>query len=287
MKWQQSTPTGLSCEAPNLCRRRPASPYGRDGSDAMTAETPDTSSDRTPPPNGPDSDSLFAGVDKLCEQAARGAAADGAALAVVTRDAHTRDLVYATDSDAVRLDELQFTLGEGPCLDAYLDGEPQFHPDLDSITGTSRWPTFAAEATALGVHSLFAFPVPSAQRSTEPFGVLELYRRTAGSLTRDQHAVAESAAAAIGRRLQTNWQEHCVRYGSTTEAIDASAGAAQNDTDPFTRTQIHVAAGILAVHLNTRPDHALDRLRAHSYSTGRRISAVAADIIARRLILDE
>jgi hypothetical protein len=255
----------------------------------MTAETPDLPSGETPTPSpdGRGTDVLFTGVGELCEQAVRGASADGAALAVVTRHAHNRELVYATDSDAVRLDELQFTLGEGPCLDAYLDDEPQFHPNLDSVTGASRWPTFAAEATALGVHSLFAFPVPGAGRSAGPSGVLEFYRRTEGHLTDQQHAAAQAAATAIGRRIKTNWQDHLAGFGSTTDAVDAAASAAQDGPDPFSRTQVHVAAGILAVQLDTHPEEALDRLRAHSYASGRRISSVAADIIAHRLTLHD
>ena len=256
----------------------------------MTPESPEPHSSHgfSSQAGGHDHLALFAGVDALCERAARAARADGAALAVVTRHAHTRELAYATDTVAVRLDELQFTLGEGPCVDAYLDGEPQFHPDLHNPTRTSQWPSFATEATALGVQSLFAFPVPGARPSAGTCGVLELYRRTAGSLTADQHAAAQSAATTIGRRLQANWQEHLSRFGNTTTAVDvaAAAGAAHDGSaDPFTRTQIHVAAGILAVQLNTQPDHALDRLRAHAHATGRRISAVAADVIAHRLTL--
>ena len=242
----------------------------------MTLEPPESpSSQRFSPSTGDhDGPALFTGVDALCEEAARTACADGAALAVVTRHAHTRELLYASDAIAERLDELQFTLGEGPCLDAYLDDEPQFHPNLDNVTRQSRWPTFATEATALGVQSLFAFPIPGVRRSAEPVGVLELYRRTAGGLSDDQHAAAQSAATVIGRRLQTNWDEHRARFASTADAVAASASAAQEGTDPFNRSQIHVAAGILAVQLNTQPAHALDRLRAHAYATGRRISSV-------------
>ena len=46
--------------------------------------------------------------------------ADGVALAVLTRWRRLRDLLYASDPIARRLDELQYTIGEGPCFDAYL-----------------------------------------------------------------------------------------------------------------------------------------------------------------------
>jgi hypothetical protein len=244
--------------------------------------------DEARPKSGDDSrDSLFAGVAEMCDFAMRGAGTDGAALAVLTRSSHTRELIYATDTMARRLDELQYTVGEGPCLDAYLYDSPQFYPDLDNVVQTSRWPTFAADATRLGAHALFAFPIPDGQR---PAGVLELYRRCAGSLTAAQYASAATCAAAIGVRLQSNWQAHAAQFDSAEQAIDAAAtaGSASGDsTDAFTRTQIHIAGGMVAVQLAIHADEAIDRLRAYSFARNLAISAVAADIIARRLTLPD
>jgi hypothetical protein len=230
---------------------------------------------------------LFARVGEICETAMLRADADGAALAILTRSAGNRELVYATDTLAQQLDELQYTLGEGPCFDAYLDDRPQFHPELTSVAHTSRWPTFAADATQLGVEALFAFPVPDGQR---PMGVLELYRRSAGSLADTQCAAAVGCAAAIAGRLQSNWDDHVSRFGSAEKAVDAAAasGAKPNErADQFTRTQIHVASGMVAIQLGVDPDEAIDRLRAYAYAGGRRISSVAADIIARRVTLHD
>jgi hypothetical protein len=240
--------------------------------------------------SSPGTSPLFAGVGDLCDDAAQDSRTDGAALAVLTRQAHSRELIYATDPLAQQLDELQYTLGEGPCFDAYLHDTPQFHPNLDSTTQTSRWPTFAAEATRLGVHSVFAFPVPGPRRLMGPSGVLEFYRRATGTLTDTHTAAATAGAAAISLRLQSNWDDHLVRFRTTEEAIDAAAAteaALDEPADPFTRSQIHVAAGMLANRLRVHPNEAVDRLRAHSYASGRRISSVAADIIACRLTLHD
>ncbi|WP_457142262.1 ANTAR domain-containing protein [Mycobacterium sp. URHB0021] len=183
---------------------------------------------------------------------------------------------------------MQYTLGEGPCFDAYLDARPQFHPELASVTPqTSRWPTFAAEAAQLGVHALFAFPIPHPR---QPMGVLELYRRSTGSLPDGECAAAAECASAIAHRLQSNWDDHVARFGNADQAIDALAtndAALSEPADPFTRTQIHVAAGMVAIDLRVNPDEAVDRLRAYSYACGRRVSSVAADIIARRLTLHD
>jgi hypothetical protein len=57
-------------------------------------------------------------------------AVDGVAVAVLSRVTQSRELAYATDDVAQQLDELQYTIGEGPCFDAYLDDHPQFYPPL-------------------------------------------------------------------------------------------------------------------------------------------------------------
>lgn len=231
------------------------------------------------------SDSLFAGIGEICDAAMLRAGADGAALAVLSRSTLSRELIYATDGLAQQLDELQYTIGEGPCFDAYLDDSPQFHPELTSIAQPSRWPTFAADATELGAHALFAFPVPAGQR---PMGVLELYRRTVGGLDAAECAAVAACTAMIAQRLLSNWEHHLFRFGSAAAALDAAAtnGVAHSEAaNPFTRARIHVAGGMIAIQLDINPDEGVDRLRAYSYASGRRISSVAADIIARRLTL--
>lgn len=213
------------------------------------------------------------------------ARADGAVLAVLSRSAQSRELIYATDNLAQRLDELQYTIGEGPCFDAYLDDRPQFHPELTSTAQTSRWPTFAADATQLGAQALFAFPIPDGQR---PMGVLELYRLSAGTLDAGECAAVEECTETIAHRMVTNWEHHVDRFGDLEKALDAAAttdAALSQAANPFTRTQIHVAGGMVAVQLGIDPDEGVDRLRAYSYACGRRISCVAADVIARRLTL--
>ena len=228
---------------------------------------------------------VFAGVGAICDTAIVQTGADGAALAILTRSSRSRELVYASDTVAHQLDELQYTIGEGPCLDAYLYDRPQFFPELDDVAQTSRWPTFAADATRLGVRALFALPVPDGQR---PMAVLELYRRTAGALAAAEYASAAACAAAIGRRLQSNWDEYVSDFGSADMAIDAAATAGEGDgesAEGFTRTQVHVAGGMVAVQLGVDADEAVDRLRAYAYACGRPVSSVAADIIARRLEL--
>jgi ANTAR domain len=241
----------------------------------------------TVPEGRADGDPLFAGVAAICDDAVRQTGLDGVTLAVLTRSGRVRQLVYASDPIAQRLDELQFTIGEGPCLDAFFDEAPQLYPELTSVALTSRWPTFASEATELGVQALFAFPVPDRSR---PMGVLEFYRRTAGGLADAEPASGTICAAMLAQRLDISWQDHVARFGNTERAVDEAAitGAAQQDpTDPFSRSQVHVAAGMVAVQLGVSAGEGVDRLRAYSYARGRPLSSVAADVVARRLDLTD
>jgi hypothetical protein len=231
-------------------------------------------------------DPLFAGVGAICDAAMQQTEADGVALAVLARSRRVRELIYATDPLAQQLDELQYTVGEGPCFDAYLHDAPQCYPELADVAETSRWPVFAAGATELGVHALFAIPVPDGRR---PMGVLELYRLAAGDLVDSEFASARACASAIAQRLQLNWQDYAARFRSGEQAIDAAAAAdaCVEPVDPFIRTQVHVAAGMVSIQLGISADEGVDRLRAHAYACTRRLSSVAADIIARRLTLSE
>lgn len=230
---------------------------------------------------------LFAGVGAICDAAMQETEADGVALAVVSRSRRVRELIYATDPLAQQLDELQYTIGEGPCFDAYLQDAPQCYPELTSVAETARWPVFAAGATELGAQALFAIPVPDGWR---PMGVMELYRRATGDLADSEFAAACACASAVAHQLESNWQEHVARFGNAERAIDAAAIAGARSevaVDPFTRTQIHVAAGMVAVQLGITADEGVDRLRAHAYACARPVSSVAADIIARRMTLSD
>jgi hypothetical protein len=149
---------------------------------------------------------LFAGVDTSCTELLGPTGVDGVAAAVLSPATQSRESAYATDDVAQKLDELQYTIGEGPCFDAYLDDRPQFYPRLDSVGDAPRWPTFAADATHLGVRALFALPIPDGRR---PMGALELYRHDPGRLTDSQHDSASACATAIAARLQANW-DSCV-----------------------------------------------------------------------------
>src|SRR5947208_10239843 len=90
------------------------------------------------------------------------------------------------------IEELQYTLGEGPCVDAYRQGRVVTEPDLAHTT-PPQWFAFTPHAVDAGVRAVFAFPL---QVGTARLGALNLYRDGPGPLSDDQHA---DALAKIGR----------------------------------------------------------------------------------------
>ena len=176
----------------------------------------------------------------------------------------------ATDGPARVLEELQFTLGEGPCIDSAGLGRPVLQPQL-GLTAPSRWPGFAAGALAAGVKAVFAFPL---QIGGIRLGVMDLYRDTEGDLESSdlEEALAfGDAAVAILLYLQA---------GASPGAVHPAVAASVSE-----RTEVHQATGMIAGQLGVSPAQALAVLRARSFASGRPILAVSRDVLARILDL--
>ena len=56
------------------------------------------------------------------------------------------------------LEDAQFSLGEGPCQEAFRSGAPVQVPRFDGAA-LERWPAFCALASGLGIGAAFAYPL--------------------------------------------------------------------------------------------------------------------------------
>jgi hypothetical protein len=220
-----------------------------------------------PPDASRVSGSPLASVSAVCEGARQASGADGVSFALAS-GAHDLSPVWASDAVAVRLEERQLTLGEGPCLDALATGAPVLVEDLGDPGGrVPAWPVFQPEVTGLGVGGVFAFPV---QVGVISLGCLELYRRKPGPLSD-------------------------VQLGATLRAADVLAGiylslgtaCGAEDMVPPYRQVVHQAAGMMTVHLDVTIEEAMMRLRARAYSEERPIDAVAGDVVAGTVQFEE
>jgi hypothetical protein len=209
---------------------------------------------------------------RLCAECLSALSVSGVGVALMTDDGPSGVVLAATDGRARQLEELQFALGEGPCVEASGSGRPVLQPDL-TAAGATRWPRFGATALDAGVHAIFAFPL---RVGAIRVGVLDLYRDTPGPLTAldlaDALAFADAATVVV-----LHLQDHD-EHGDVNAAL---SGPIDN------QAVVHQATGMITIQLGISLTEALLRLRAHAYATGQTVSDVAADVVNRRLSFDD
>jgi hypothetical protein len=213
----------------------------------------------------------FGRMERLCTTLSRNLPAAGVGVSVLTDDRQLGGTVAASDPVSWRLDELQFTLGEGPCIDAYQLRRPVLEPDLFGH-GSSRWPGYAAAAQDEGFRAVFAFPL---QIGTARAGAMDVYRREAGALS--HQALSEALTfAEVAMQLLLDSQI-APRPGHGAELEDALAY----------RVEVYQAQGMVMVDLGVTLDEAMARLRAHAYAHERSLTDVARDVVDGSLRLSK
>jgi len=227
--------------------------------------------DREPPVRG-HSPGLISSLNSLCAVALREVPASGAGLSLTAGQPGAGSAAAWAGHNAQELEELQFSLGEGPCIEAVDVRRPAFEPDL-TTTGSRRWPLYAPAACALGARAVFAVPL---QMGAARLGVLDIYRDRPGSLTaaalRDVLILAEVALALLLESQRTR------NRASFEKGMNEVVGH---------RTVIYQAQGKVMVALEISLPEALSRLQAHAFSTGRTLAEVAQDVLDGTTVLDK
>lgn len=117
-------------------------------------------------------------ADRLCEACVRWYGADAAAISLVFDGVNVGTL-GASGPVARTIEELQFTLGEGPCLDSVAGRTPVLVVDLAS-PDHRRWPAYSPAVLAHDIRGVFAMPVLVAGQY---LGALDLFRVAPGTLS--------------------------------------------------------------------------------------------------------
>jgi GAF domain-containing protein len=206
---------------------------------------------------------------RICELCVDTLAVTGAGIAMVTPAGH-RGVVCATDNVSATIEDLQLTLGEGPCIDAAVRGAPVLVPDLADAAdvATERWPSFMESAAHAGVKAVFAFPLRVGAISV---GVIDLYRDRPGGLSATELPAALMAADAAALSLLY---------------LDVDGENAFGD-DRTTRSsyqmQVHQATGMVMAQVGVTIDQAFLLLRARAFAEARPLAELATDVVARRV----
>lgn len=228
-------------------------------------------------------------ANQLCTACVELLGVDGAAISMVFDG--TSQGTFGSSSDASRrLDEYQFTFGEGPCLDAAATGRTVLVPDLDSPR-EQRWPVFAGAVLDDGIRAVFALPV---MITSECVGALDLFRIDPGPLHADQLAGGLLAAELASLPL-LDLMTATAMSGSSETSDDTGDDDSGDDHDgddgwarlgELDRVEVYQATGMLLAHLDVDAAEALVRLRAHAIATGQTASEVAWAIVHGELELD-
>ncbi len=180
--------------------------------------------------------------------------------------------VCTTNDVSALVEELQFELGEGPCVDAHHQGRPVLEPDL-AAPAIPRWLAFTGPAVEAGVRAVFGFPLLV---GGVRLGALNLYCDQPGSLTAEQHAdalVMAGIAAQAVLLMQAN-----APPGKLALELEAGGNF---------QYVVHQAAGMVAAQLEVSVGQALIRLRAFAFGNDRPLTAVAKEVVARTLRFDD
>jgi hypothetical protein len=225
-------------------------------------------------------------AQRICRACIEGLDVDGAVISVLTASV-SRETLWASDATAQRLEDLQFSLGEGACMQAARTGVPVLVPDLRDSTEVARWPIFAAAvAEQTTVRALFALPL---QWGVINLGVLDLYRTTPGGLSQAQWRDALSAAdiaALMMLTLRTD-PDNPGNLDGVPGADGTVAAAGWLDHSLGSHTEIHQATGMVLAQLGITAAEALARLRGHAFVEKRLLLDVARDVVDRRLVFTE
>ena len=114
--------------------------------------------------------------------------ADGAGLTLLEEG--RSDTIVATAQFVSDIDDIQYGLGQGPCVSAAAEGRTMMS---DSLGSDQRWPEFGSKVAGLGVHSALSLPLITAGRVV---GAMNIYAHRRRCLQRtcrgDRRAVCRA-----------------------------------------------------------------------------------------------
>ncbi|MFE9192946.1 ANTAR domain-containing protein [Micromonospora sp. NPDC007208] len=194
-----------------------------------------------------------------------GASIPGVTEASVTvvrgTDAHTP---ACTGGLALTLDESQYTLGEGPCLQA---ARATSIESVSDMATESRWPSWTAGAVRAGARSSLSIGLPA---HASGGGALNLYASDPHVFDADAVALAQ-AFASYATLAMANDHLNDVQVTLSQHVVAAMAGEAV----------IEQAKGIIMGERRCTPDQAFAGLTTMAHDTNRSIREVAQAMVER------
>jgi GAF domain-containing protein len=188
--------------------------------------------------------------------------ADGAGLTLLEH--HGPDTMVASADFVRAVDEVQYGIGEGPCL---LAVESRVTQRSGSLGGEPRWPRFGPRAGRLGVHSALSLPLILGDRVV---GALNVYGRKHDAF--DEHSVS------LGERFAG---PAAVTAAHALLLEESRRATAQLQQALVNRGVIDQAMGIIMSRTGLTADEAFDKLRQRSQLDNLKLAEVARQLVSQ------
>jgi GAF domain-containing protein len=188
--------------------------------------------------------------------------ADGAGLTMLGTD--RPQTVVASAEFVHAVDDVQYGLGEGPCLLAVETGRTQ---TSGSLGGEPRWPRFGPRVGRMGVHSVLSLPLLLPDKVV---GALNVYAHAKDTFGPDAVRIGELFARPAAVSVQN---AHIL--------AESQRLAEQLATALTSRAVIDQALGMIMSRTGATADEAFDRLRGMSQAQHVKVAEVS------RVLMDE
>lgn len=168
--------------------------------------------------------------------------------------------ICASSADASSLDEWEFTLEEGPRIDAAATSTSSKTETAQAAT--NPWPRLSAKAEAIGYHSIAGVPV---QVKGNTFATLNLQNRH-GAITPETLTDAEQLASEIAALI-----------------VAALSQEPPSIAQPADHDKFHQATGMVMSQMGITAEAAVSTLRTHAWTHDRLLTDVANDVVSHTL----
>jgi GAF domain-containing protein len=182
--------------------------------------------------------------------------ADGAGLTLL-KDGRT-ETVAVSAPFVRRIEEVQYGIGEGPCITAAAGRRTVISSDLGA---DPAWPRFGPRVVRMGIYSALSLPLV---RGDEVIGAINNYARTRDAFGPRSAELAELFAVPAAASVETAFALEQARTitGQLEKALTS-------------RAVIDHAIGIIVSRTGCTPTEAFDKLRVTSQQENKRVSAIA------------
>jgi len=170
--------------------------------------------------------------------------------------------VAGSSSTAVALDQIEQSLGDGPCIEALRTKKVIV---LADVVTDPRWPAYQKQLAAHGCRSSLGVPLEIGDDST---AALNFFAPATGVFTTEVVSEAAGLADIAGRALRL-----AVRIGTAQGRAEDLQAAMEH------RTTIDLACGVVMAQNRCSQDEAMRILTSVSSNRNQKLRVVAADIL--------